>query len=157
MPMTSSHTPDEAIAALLQAHVQHSAISHVRRLYPRLEQALQSGISYLKICEALAGAGVRMTPTTLSTYMVRIRKELAQSQGRATDAQAAPPVVATPTPPNSSQGAGVDPPPENTPLASILDLSLSNDARHQAIADAYFKPGENKRIAQALKRRKQTP
>jgi len=154
--MTSSHTPDEAIAALLQAHDQHSAISHVRRLYPRLEQALHSGISYLKICEALAGAGVRMTPTTLSTYMVRIRKELAQGQGRATDAPAAPRVEATPTP-NPSQGAGVDPPPENTSLASILDLSLSNEARHQAIGK-YFETGsEQSRIAKILKRRKQTP
>ena len=146
---------NEAIGALLQAHDQQSAISHVRRLYPRLEEARQSGITYIKLSEAMNAAGVRMTPNTLTRSMARIRKERAQAKGRSDDVSpAASPAPATPNP---SEGAGIDPPPEDTSLARILDLSLSNEERHKAIAEAFFKPGENKRILRALNRRKQTP
>jgi len=155
---------NEAIGALLQAHDQQSAISHVRRLYPRLEEARQSGITYIKLSEAMNAAGVRMTPNTLTRSMARIRKERAQDKGRVDAvlpaaspvAPAASPVVATPTP-NPSQGAGVDPSPENTALASILDLSLSNEARHKAIGDFFKTSSEQRHIEKILKRRKQTP
>ena len=162
---------NEAIGALLQAHDQQSAISHVRRLYPRLEEARQSGITYIKLSEAMNAAGVRMTPNTLTRSMARIRKERAQDKGRVDAvlpaaspvapaaspvASAASPVVATPTP-NPSQGAGVDPSPENTALASILDLSLSNEARHKAIGEFFKTSSEQRRIEKILKQRKQTP
>jgi len=151
-----SDNVNEAIGALLQAHDQQSAISHVRRLYPRLEEALQSGITWIKISEAMNAAGVRITPNTLSQSMARIRRERAQGKGRSDHVSpAAPQVVATQAP-NPSQGATVDPPRENTSLASVLDLSISNEARQEAIGN-YFKAGDNSRIAMALKRRKQTP
>jgi hypothetical protein len=150
-----SHNLHEAIGALLQAHDQQSAISHVRRLYRRLEEARQSGISYIKLSEAMNAAGVRMTPNTLTKSMARIRKERARDKGRADDVlPAASPVVVTSDP---SQGAAVNPPPQNTSLASVLDLSLSTEARHQAIGKNYFEAGDNSRIAMAIKRRKQAP
>lgn len=153
MPGTSK-SPEEALGELLQATEQQTAISHVRRLYPRLEQALQSGISYIKMSQALSQTGVRIAPNTLAHYVTRIRRETAQGKGRRNHQEptGSEGVV---TPRTTSSQSPTEPAAESPrPLAGVLDFT-SNDTLQQTIDKNYFDAGSNDRIASALKRRKQ--